>query len=78
MYLQSSDEPSFTGHPLGTAIGLACAVVLLVLMVGWGPLDRVTKGYGRLRTAAAPTPAGGTTGAPTTAPAAGTPVAAAR
>jgi len=80
MYLQPSDEPAFAGNPLGTAIGLACAVVLLVLMVGWGPLDRMTKGYSRLRTAAAP--AAGT-GTPTTAPAAllppaGAPVAAAR
>jgi NADH-quinone oxidoreductase subunit N len=77
MYLQSSDGPTFAGNPLGTAIGLACAVVLFVLMVGWAPLDRVTRGYSHLRTAAAPSPAG-PAGAPTTGPAAGTPVAAAR
>jgi NADH-quinone oxidoreductase subunit N len=53
MYLTGSDEPSFIGHPLGLAISGACAVALLLLFVGWGPLDRLTSTFGHLRTAAA-------------------------
>ena len=87
MYLDSSDAPSFLGNPLGLAISTVCAAVLLLLFIGWAPLDRLTRNHSHLRDATAsavdtstappvPTTGPGGPAAPTTAPA--TPVAAAR
>lgn len=45
MYLEGSDKPAFMGNPLGAAIGVACAVVLVLLFVGFGPLTRLTTAY---------------------------------
>jgi NADH:ubiquinone oxidoreductase subunit 2 (subunit N) len=57
MYLEAGDAPAFTPGPLGTGLGVACAVVLVLLLVGWGPLTNVTTAYSRLRDAAPPPPA---------------------
>jgi NADH-quinone oxidoreductase subunit N len=42
MYLQNSDEPSFDGAPLGTGISIACAAMLFLLFLGFGPMLRIT------------------------------------
>jgi NADH-quinone oxidoreductase subunit N len=54
MYLESSDAPSFTPGPLGTGLGVACAVVLVVLFVGWNGVSSLSTAYSRLRPAGAP------------------------
>jgi NADH-quinone oxidoreductase subunit N len=48
MYLESSDEPGFFGNPVGVGLGAACAGVLVLLFLGWGPLYKLTENYGRL------------------------------
>ena len=74
MFLESSDAPAFTPGPLGTGLGVACALVLVALFVGWNGLTRLSTYYSRFRPAeAAATPA-----RPTTQPAPPGPVAAAR
>jgi NADH-quinone oxidoreductase subunit N len=73
MFLESSDAPAFTPGPLGTGLGVACAMVLVVLFVGWNGLTRVSTYYSRLRPAEA-----SATARPTTQPAPPAPVAAAR
>jgi NADH-quinone oxidoreductase subunit N len=45
MYLQGSDEPAFFPNPLGTAIGVACALILFAMLVAYNPLDRLTHHY---------------------------------
>jgi NADH:ubiquinone oxidoreductase subunit 2 (subunit N) len=70
MFLESSDAPAFTPGPLGTGLGVACALVLVALFVGWNGLTRLSTYYSRFRPAEAQAPA-----AP---PAAPGPVAAAR
>jgi NADH:ubiquinone oxidoreductase subunit 2 (subunit N) len=74
MFLESSDAPAFTPGPLGMGLGVACAVVLVALFVGWNGLTRLSTHYSRLR------PAGdaATTARAATQPAAPSPVAAAR
>lgn len=90
MYLEreSGEQPTFIGNPLGLAMSAACAAVLLLLFVAWGPLDRLTKSYSRFTAQvpvalapAAAMPGSAPTTAPATtapAPAAPAPVAAAR
>jgi hypothetical protein len=49
MYLTDSDEPSFFPNPVGLAVSVLCAVMLVGMLVfGWGPLDRLTKSYAKL------------------------------
>ena len=45
MYLESSDRPAFAGHPLGTALAMACAAMLLLMFIGFGPLGRLATSY---------------------------------
>jgi NADH-quinone oxidoreductase subunit N len=52
MYLVPTEEPAFAGHPLGVALSLMCAIMLLVMFLGTGPLSRLTENYGRLQLAA--------------------------
>jgi len=50
MYLQNSDEPAFSGAPLGTGISIACAAMLLLLFVGFDPMLRITGNCARFFT----------------------------
>jgi NADH-quinone oxidoreductase subunit N len=47
MYLKPSDRPTISPNPLGTLISVGCAVMLVLLFIGWNPLDRLTTTYGR-------------------------------
>ena len=48
MYLNDSDAPAFSGNALGTALSVACAAVLVLMFVGFGPLSNLTKAYSDL------------------------------
>jgi NADH-quinone oxidoreductase subunit N len=48
MYLENSTAPAFHGHPLGMAISVACAIVLVVMLIGYGPLKDLTTNYSHL------------------------------
>jgi len=54
MYLRDSEEPSFAGNPLGNAIAVVCALVLLVMLLAYSPLGRLTNSYGRLYLSSTP------------------------
>ena len=56
MYLNDNDEPAFNANPLGTAISVACAVVLVLMFVGFNPLTNLTTAYSDLHPAVAGTP----------------------
>jgi NADH-quinone oxidoreductase subunit N len=56
MYLSDGDAPAFNGSPLGTAISVACAAVLVAMFLGFGPLTNLTKAYGDLHPALVATP----------------------
>ena len=66
MYLSDNDAPAFTANPLGTAIGVACAAVLVAMFVGFNPLTNLTTAYSDLHPAI--TPAARRAGAPAPAP----------
>ena len=51
MYLETSDTPAFFGNPIAVGLSGACALVLFLLFVGWGPLHRLTSAYGRIHLA---------------------------
>ena len=40
--------PVFLGNPIAVGLGGACAAVLVLLFVGWGPLFRLTSSYGQI------------------------------
>jgi NADH-quinone oxidoreductase subunit N len=48
MYLTPGDEPAFTPNPLGLGICGFCSILLVLMLIGWSPLDRVTQYFGRL------------------------------
>jgi len=48
MFLETSEDPAFFGNPVGVGLGAACAGVLVLLFLGWGPLYRLTDSYGKL------------------------------
>jgi NADH-quinone oxidoreductase subunit N len=48
MYLQSSDAPALSVNPLGSMISIVCAVMLLVMLVAFGPLNRLTSAFGQV------------------------------
>jgi NADH-quinone oxidoreductase subunit N len=48
MYLESSDAPGFFPNPLGLAISGLCSVLLVLMLLGWGPLDRMTDHFSHL------------------------------
>ncbi|MEO6435438.1 MAG: NADH-quinone oxidoreductase subunit N [Tepidisphaeraceae bacterium] len=57
MYLEGSEAPRFFGNPIAVGLSSACALVLVLLFIGWGPLHRLTSGYGRIHLAQPATPA---------------------
>jgi NADH-quinone oxidoreductase subunit N len=59
MFLDDSDEPSFAGHPVGTALSVTCAAVLVLMFFGFNPLSRLTRAYSNLHPVAAGAPAAG-------------------
>jgi NADH-quinone oxidoreductase subunit N len=48
MYLETSDAPAVAGNPLGVAIAVASCVALVILFIGFNPLNRMTSSYGQL------------------------------
>ena len=56
MFLSDAGAPEFSGNPLGTAIGVACAAVLVVMFVGFNPLTNLTTAYSDLHPALTATP----------------------
>jgi len=48
MYLTPSDEPALFPNPVGTAIGVACAAILLLMLIAYNPLDRLTRSFGQV------------------------------
>jgi NADH-quinone oxidoreductase subunit N len=48
MYLKDSDEPKLEANPVGVGLALACAMVLFVLLVGFGPFDKMTAAASRM------------------------------
>jgi NADH-quinone oxidoreductase subunit N len=48
MYLKSSDEPALAINPLGSAISIVCAVMLVIMLIGFGPLNNLTTRYGQV------------------------------
>jgi len=48
MYLSDSDEPPVSVNPLGAGLAMACAAMLLILFVAWGPLNKITTNRGTL------------------------------
>jgi NADH-quinone oxidoreductase subunit N len=64
MYLdpakEGSREINVASNPLGAGLAAACAVILVLMLVGFGPMTTLTTAYGRLhlkpQVAAAPPP----------------------
>jgi NADH-quinone oxidoreductase subunit N len=56
MYLETSDAPTFSSNPLGVAIGVACSISLVLLLLGFSPLSRMTTNYSQLYLSNPPTP----------------------
>jgi NADH-quinone oxidoreductase subunit N len=48
MYLETSDAPVVRGNPIGIAISVACSIALVLLLIGFNPLNRMTTNYGQL------------------------------
>jgi NADH-quinone oxidoreductase subunit N len=48
MYLESSDAPGFFPNPLGLAISGFCSVLLVLMLLGWSPLGRMTDYFSHL------------------------------
>jgi len=48
MYFSDSDSPGFFPNPIGLAVAAGCAVMLVVLFFGYGPLGSVTGSHSKL------------------------------
>jgi NADH-quinone oxidoreductase subunit N len=48
MYLQNSDEPAFFPNPIGLAVSVLCAAMLVGMFVLFNPLQTLTKSYGKM------------------------------
>src|SRR5690606_4612783 len=48
MYLVDSDAPSLNINPLGTALSVVCAAMLVLMLIGFQPLQWLTRNYARL------------------------------
>jgi NADH-quinone oxidoreductase subunit N len=74
MYLdapkEGSREVTVASNPLGAGLAAACAVILVLMLVGFGPMDTLTTAYGKLHLQ--PEGAAKPQAAPTTAPTAPT------
>jgi NADH-quinone oxidoreductase subunit N len=55
MYLTESDAPEISPNPIGVGLALANAVILLVLFLGWSPLNRLTTTQSRMYLSASDT-----------------------
>ena len=49
MFLRDNDEPAFVPNPLGTAIALCSAIMLLAMLVGYGPFTNLTKNFSHVQ-----------------------------
>ena len=58
MYLTDTEQPALSVNPLGTAISVVCALMLLLMLVAYNPLWQLTTRFGRMHLRDAPeTPA---------------------
>jgi NADH-quinone oxidoreductase subunit N len=48
MYLTESDRPPVAGNPLGNAVAVGCAAMLLLLLVAYNPVQRLTSRYAKM------------------------------
>ncbi len=48
MYLKPSDKPRINPNPLGLGLSMLCAAMLVLLLLGFGPLSRLTTEYGKV------------------------------
>jgi NADH-quinone oxidoreductase subunit N len=48
MYLVPSDAPPMHANPLGLGLGMACAAMLLLMLVGFAPLNDLSRRHGRI------------------------------
>jgi NADH-quinone oxidoreductase subunit N len=53
MYLEDHQAPAFTPNPLGTAVSVVCAAVLVLMFVGFNPLTKLTRRYSDFQDVAA-------------------------
>lgn len=58
MYLVETDKPALSVNPLGLALSVVCAAMLIFMLVGFSPLQTLTTNYGHLHFAAPATAAG--------------------
>jgi NADH-quinone oxidoreductase subunit N len=58
MYLSSSDEPAFFPNPIGLAVSVLCAVVLVGMFLAFNPLQSLTASHGKMYLGGANTHAG--------------------
>lgn len=54
MYLESSDKPEISVNPLGAALSVLCAVMLVVMLVAFQPVRNLTERYGQIYVGSAP------------------------
>jgi hypothetical protein len=48
MYITNSEEPAFVPHPLGSAMAICCAIVLVIMLVGYSPFSGLTKAFAQV------------------------------
>ena len=48
MYLVPSDKPAVAGHPLGNAVAVGCAAMLLLMLVAYNPVQKLTSRYAKM------------------------------
>lgn len=48
MYLKSSDKPALHPNPVGLGLSMLCAVMLVLMFIGWNPLGTLTTHFGKL------------------------------
>jgi NADH-quinone oxidoreductase subunit N len=58
MYLNPSDEPAFFPNPIGLAVSVLCAVVLVGMFLAFNPLQSLTSSYGKMYLGSANTTSG--------------------
>ena len=48
MFLAESDRPAFVPNPLGSAIALCSAIMLVVMLIGYSPFSNLTRNFSRV------------------------------
>jgi NADH-quinone oxidoreductase subunit N len=48
MYLSDSDKPAVNANPLGTAVAVVCGAMLVLMLVAYNPVQRLTERYGKI------------------------------